>query len=270
MRAIVFSLVAHLLGVVLIISSDKTAAAQELQFQEVQTLLSQFLPKLNEAPDDPAIYDSVFSGDSIFTIKLSEPYWLIPSAGLPEGVSPMKSNNNVSIAIFKNRLFVAFRTGKRHFASKKTGMYIISMEDGKTWKKEMELFPGRDVREPFLIPIGDSLFFYSFAAGTKLTAFEPEYINVYASDRTGKWSEPQKVLTLGEVHWSIKKRNGKVYMSSYAGSHYDLKGESEVSLFLSRQKMAGTGNLWVTAAVYISVVFRKLLTNLIKKAIFGA
>ena len=58
---------------------------------------------------------------------------------LPESVNPQKSNNNVSISIFNHRLYVAFRAGPTHFASKKAGMYIISSGDGKTWKKEMEI-----------------------------------------------------------------------------------------------------------------------------------
>jgi len=42
------------------------------------------------------------------------------------------------------------------------------------------------------------------------------------------------VLTLGEVHWSIKNRNGSTYMTSYSGSHYELKGPSEVRLFFKQ------------------------------------
>lgn len=201
---------------------------------EVQKALEEFLPRLEEAPDDPALHDEGFDFSKEYCPQLSNPYWLIPSADLPDGVDPQKSNNNVCISIFKNKLYLAFRTGPTHFASKKTGMYILSSADGKEWKTEMELFMRRDVREPFLIPIDGKLHFYCFGAGTKMTAFEPEFIDHYTSKGNGNWSKPEKVLTLGEVHWSMKNRNGSTFMTSYTGSHYEVKGPSEVRLFFKQ------------------------------------
>lgn len=222
---------------------------------EVQTALQEFLPKLEVSPDDPALHDANFDFGTEYCAKLSDPYWLIPSEDLPEGVDPQKSNNNVSITIFNHRLFLAFRTGPTHFASKKTGMYIMSTTDGKQWRKEMELFIGRDVREPFLIPINGKLHFYCFGAGTKMTAFEPEFIDHYTSDGNGNWTAPEKILTLGEVHWSIKNRNGTTYMTSYSGSHYELKGPSQVRMFF---KQTDDGVNWRTmndtGAVYFGGV----------------
>ena len=198
---------------------------------EVQEALSEVLPALENAPDDPSIFDDQFSPSDSFEIKLSEPFWLVPSDLIPGDVSPQNSNNNVSIAIFKKRLYLAFRTGPTHFASKKTGIYVLSTADGTSWKKELEIFIKRDVREPFLIPIGDKLHFYCFGAGTKMTAFEPQFIDHYECDGDGNWSGPEQVLTKGEVHWSMKNRYGKTYMTSYSGSHYDVKGEPSVSLY---------------------------------------
>jgi hypothetical protein len=203
---------------------------------EVQTALAEFLPKLEVASDDPALHDEGFDFSTEYCPQLSNPYWLIPSLDLPEGVNPQKSNNNVSITIFNHRLFLAFRTGPTHFASKKTGIYIISSADGKEWRKEKEIFNGQDFREPFLVPIDGKLHFYTFGAGTKMTAFEPEFIDHFTSDGKGNWTEPEKVLNLGEVHWSIKNRNGSTFMTSYTGSHYQLKGPSEVRLFFKETK----------------------------------
>jgi hypothetical protein len=201
---------------------------------EVQTTLSTLLPVLEVSPDDPAKHDPDFDFNSSYQPTLSQPYWIIPSYDLPVDVIPQKSNNNVSITIFNHRLYLAFRTGPTHFASKKTGVYIISSDDGKAWKKELEIFIGRDIREPFLIPINGQLHFYCFGAGTKMTAFEPQFIDHYVSTGNGKWSEPEKVLTKGEVHWSLKNRKGSTYMTSYSGSHYEVKGKAEVSLFFKK------------------------------------
>jgi hypothetical protein len=201
---------------------------------EIKSVLSSYLPLTAVAPDDPALFDDRINTNTTYCPKLSEPYWLIPSLDLPKDVKPQKSNNNVSISIFNNRLYVAFRTGPTHFASKKTGMYIISTTDGANWKKEMEFFIGRDFREPFLIPIEGKLHFYCFGAGTKMAAFEPEFISHYTSTGGGNWTGPENILDKGEVHWSLLKRNGKTYMTSYEGSHYNLKGESKVSLFFKQ------------------------------------
>jgi hypothetical protein len=202
--------------------------------EEMKYVLSTYLPLNAVAPDDPALFDDSINTNISYCPKLSEPYWLIPSLDLPKEVKPQKSNNNVTISIFNNRLYVAFRTGPTHFASKKTGMYVISTADGANWKKEMEFFIGRDFREPFLIPIEGKLHFYCFGAGTKMTAFEPEFISHYFSGGDGRWNGPENVLDKGEVHWSLLNRNGKTYMTSYEGSHYNLKGESKVSLFFKQ------------------------------------
>lgn len=201
---------------------------------EVQETLGEMLPSLYVSPDDPALYDEDSDLGKEYCVELSDPYWIIPSTLLPDGVDPQRSNNNVSITIFQQRLFLAFRTGPTHFASKKTGIYIISSADGRSWRKEKEIFIGRDVREPFLIPINGKLHFYMFGAGTKMTAFEPEFIDHFTSDGDGNWNGPEKVLSLGEVHWSMKNRNGTTYMTSYTGSHYQVKGRSEVRLFFKQ------------------------------------
>lgn len=222
---------------------------------DVQAALQEFLPKLDVAPDDPALHDEGFDFGTEYCAKLSDPYWLIPSLDLPEGVDAQNSNNNVSITIFNHRLFLAFRTGPTHFASKKTGIYIISSGDGKEWRKEKEIFIGRDVREPFLIPIDGKLHFYTFGAGTKMTTFEPEFIDHFSSDGNGIWSEPEKVLNLGEVHWSIKNRNGSTFMTSYIGSHYELRGPSQVRMFFKETKDgANWKSMNDTGAVYFGGV----------------
>lgn len=160
---------------------------------------------------------------------LSKPYWVIPSKKVSDIIEINKSNNNVSIAIYEKRIYLAFRTGPTHFASKKTGLYVISSNDAVNWKKELSVFVKRDVREPFLIPINNELHFYFFSAGTKITAFNPEKIYHYKLKKE-VWSGPDEILSPGEIHWSIKNRKGRTYMTSYIGNHYKLNGQSQVAL----------------------------------------
>ncbi|NBR14332.1 MAG: hypothetical protein EBU01_07080, partial [Crocinitomicaceae bacterium] len=70
---------------------------------EVQSTLKTLLPNLDIAPDDPFQFDNSSSIDSKYSIEKSEPFWLIPSIYLPKDVKIGKSNNNVSIAIFKKK-----------------------------------------------------------------------------------------------------------------------------------------------------------------------
>ncbi len=196
---------------------------------------------LNEGKhfDEDIFLNEATKTSTHFCPKLSEPYWVIPSEGLASDINIQKSNNNVSITIHHQKIYLAFRTGPTHFASRKTGVYVISSEDGKRWQKELSLFFGKDVREPFLIPINGELHFYFFTAGVKMTAFEPQSISHYVLNEDEKWEEMENVLGKGEVHWSMKKRNGKIYMTSYEGAHYQLKGPSNVSFYF-KQTTNGT------------------------------
>lgn len=197
--------------------------------EKTRTLLADIISELNEAPDDPKIFDEVFDNDNIYCPVFSEILWIVPSVHLPPDVKFQNSNNNVSACIFNKRLYMAFRTGPFHFASKKTGMYIISTNDFKRWKKEFEIFNGRDIREPYLTVINDTLHFYFFSSGTKMTTFKPERINHYVLTEN-TWTRQPDVLEKTEVHWEIKKRYNKIYLTSYAGEHYKLKGESNLIL----------------------------------------
>jgi hypothetical protein len=182
------------------------------------------------ASDDPADYDKSFQeGEKYLAIK-SEPFWLIPSTLLPDSMSIQTSNNNVSLVRYGNRIYLAFRTSKNHFASEFTQIHIISTADGLHWDKELEVKLGTDVREPFLLLTNDTLRFYYFKAGTSMTSFSPDYINMIYKVHDQGWSEPQRVMEKGEVHWSMKKRNERYFSTSYKGSHYNVFGKSKVEL----------------------------------------
>jgi hypothetical protein len=185
------------------------------------------------AADDPAQYDALFEKDGRYKLSCSAPMWLIPSNYLPDSLDVQTSNNNVALARFHDRIFVGFRTGKTHFASSSTKMHIISTSDGLDWQEELELSLDADVREPHFLVTGDTLRFYYFKAGTNMAAFEPEKINMIYKVRSQAWSEAIEIMDKGEVHWSMKARNGKYYATSYLGSHYQVFGKSQGGIEIS-------------------------------------
>ena len=56
-------------------------------------------------------------------------------------------------------------------------MYIASSTDlGRSWALEKVIEKGKDLREPYLLEVNGTLFFYFFEAGTNPIAFEPSYL----------------------------------------------------------------------------------------------
>lgn len=225
-----------LLGLVIVFCLQSCSSSKDFYSQSsVPAEIKHYLEKDNVFNED-FISNRITKVDSSYTIKLSQPYWLIPTQINQEEIPIGKSNNNVSIAIHQKRIYVAFRTGPYHFASKKAGVYVLSSADGQHWEKELELFIGRDIREPFLMSLNGKLHFYYFTAGQSIAAFEPKKIEHFVLDEEHCWIGPEEVLTEGEVHWSLKKRNSKVYMTSYKGAHYNLKGPSSMELHFKKSK----------------------------------
>ena len=215
---------------ILLLFTISACSSEDFQSSnQVPKLIQEHL-KYKEYFEEDFLKYPIVKDNKNYCPEISSPYWIIPSAGLSDSILIRRSNNNVSIAFYNDKLFVAFRTAPTHFASKKTGVNIISSLDGLNWEKELSLFLGKDVREPYLIPINDTLHFYFFTAGIKMTAFEPQSIEHFVMNKQGNWSAMDNVLEKGEVHWSMKRRNNKVFMTSYEGAHYKLKGESAVRL----------------------------------------
>ena len=233
-----------------------TACSEPIQLfkndlhQPVQQAIGLALSQ-SAASEDPAAYDDVFQVDDKYQPVISEPFWLIPSASLPDSLTIQTSNNNVSLVRYGDRIYLAFRTSKNHFASEFTQMHILSTADGVTWEKELEVKLGTDVREPFLLVTNDTLRFYYFKAGASMTSFSPDYIHMIYKVHGQGWSAPQTVMEKGEVHWSMKERNGRFYATSYKGSHYQVFGKSKVELkFKKSEDGVSWSHIGDSAAVY--------------------
>jgi len=169
----------------------------------------------------------------ISAVTFSPPVQVAPGPALPEGVVSQHSNNNLDIVNFNGRLFLGFRTAPNHFAGTKTYLYIISSVDqGKTWDYEAEVFMGSDMREPRFLVIGDKLMFYYFQAGKNPFAFAPK--DVHAMERKGfaDWSEPRPIFGPECVLWRAKERRGEVYITTYCSGGMYTGGNADIEVKL--------------------------------------
>jgi hypothetical protein len=168
--------------------------------------------------------------------KISTTPWkrLIPSDKIPERINVQKGNNNIDATKYKDRYYVAFRTAPSHFASKKTRLYIISSKDLENWEYEAEFFMESDMREPRFLVYHDTLFFYYFQAGTKLTKFEPKKCWVSHTSGDKKWAQVKDLNMDGYVPWRYRVRNDTIYLSAYYGVNlYRNNHQPDLKLFRS-------------------------------------
>jgi hypothetical protein len=158
--------------------------------------------------------------DGRYRPVLSDPIWVVPSARLPS-VAVDVSNNNLSVALHDDRLYLAWRTAPSHFASARARLQVISSPDmGQSWVKETEIALGRDLREPFLLSIGGRLRLYFAELGANPLAFEPGALWRTEREAPGRWAAPVKWGEPGEMAWDFKVRRGRAWVTSYGGKHY--------------------------------------------------
>ncbi|MEZ4241218.1 MAG: sialidase family protein [Myxococcota bacterium] len=187
--------------------------------------------------DDPADWDAQVDPSVDWTPVLSEPTWVVPSDAVPDGITVLPSNNNVSILLTDDRLFLAWRTSHNHFASVDTEMHVVSSDDGgASWVHEHTVALGTDVREPTLLLADGHVVLTFFQAGTEPLAFEPQA--VWRSERcaTGDWTDEIVEDDTTRVPWDLKERGGVLYRTSYTGEHY---GEGVLDLHFERSDDGG-------------------------------
>jgi len=159
----------------------------------------------------------IFDTEAAAGIDYSPPEKIVPGPGLPAQVKPLKSNNNVDIASYKGRFYMAFRTAPTHFAASNTKLYVVSSADAKKWDFETTFNLGGDLREPRFLVFKDKLFLYFFKGGVNPLSFAPEHIYALEFAAPAKWSEPKPIYEPGYVIWRAKEHDGKAYMSVYYG-----------------------------------------------------
>lgn len=164
-------------------------------------------------------------------IKYDEWQNLTTSGSLPAQCKIQHSNNNLDLVKYKDKYYLAFRTGPTHFASSKTVMYIVSSTDLKQWQYETEVSVGYDLREPRFAIYDDTLNLYFFEGGKKRLEFDPRYIWIMRT--TGKgWTERVSANLDGYVPWRLRERNDTLYLSAYYGKGlYKKSHHSDLRLF---------------------------------------
>lgn len=166
--------------------------------------------------DDPA--DWIVPAGS-YTPVVSEPRWVIPSDALP--IPTQISNNNVSVLVAGDTLFLAWRTAPSHFASTETELHIVSSgDDGQTWIHEHTIALGTDKREPALLLWEGQVSMHFFQAGTNPMAFEPRAIWRSVRCGPGDWTDELLEEDGERVVWDLKVRDGQLLRTSYTGDHY--------------------------------------------------
>ena len=149
-------------------------------------------------------------------VSVSEAELVVPSAGLPPAILPMRSNNNLDVGVVGDTTFLAWRTAPLHFASGRARLEVVSSTNSGSWKHEHTIAMNRDVREPRFAVLGDRLLMYFFPAGTHPAKFEPEEIHVTERTGPGEWTDPKPVSPKDHVVWRVRPIRGRLVMSLYA------------------------------------------------------
>lgn len=163
-----------------------------------------------------------------------EPTWavsgvaqVVPSSGLPAEVSPNHANNNLDVASFDGRWYLAFRTADTHFAGPEVRMVVMSTTDEQSWRYEGEVALGTDVREPQLVPIDGVLWLYFTRLGDSSLDFEPGGVERTQVVGPDAWAPPVPVFEDGFLAWRIKWLDGRLVAFGYAGGENIYDGDGE-------------------------------------------
>jgi hypothetical protein len=152
---------------------------------------------------------------------------VVPSDGLPAEAAPNQANNNLDLAWWDGRWWLAWRTADTHFAGPEVRMVIVSSEDEVDWRYEGEVAIGTDVREPQLVVVDDALRLYFTRLGDDPLAFTPGGMMMTTRRGVGEWTAPVDVFDEGFLAWRIKTMGGRLNVIGYEGGEniYTVEGD---------------------------------------------
>lgn len=180
--------------------------------------------------DDPSAWAVDSSLD--YEVLVSQPRWVVPSAGLPAQAVLQSANNNLDIVFHEERLYLAFRTAPAHFADPSVRMVVVSsLDNGVTWEFERDIALGSDVREPRFLSLNGDLQLFFFEAGALPFEFQPKKMWKTRRLGPGDWSDLEVMVDAPVVPWDVKTRAGRAYMTSYQGNHYEVEALPEIEVY---------------------------------------
>lgn len=152
---------------------------------------------------------------------------VVPGPGLPSEVAPQPANNNLDLASFAGRTWLAFRTAPDHFASTEAEIHVVSTTDEQSWRYEASWAMGTDLREPRLLVWDGRLFLYFAVLGEDPLAFEPQGMMGTERAEDGSWSTPDWFYGEGFIPWRARVVAGVPYLVTYVGGEniYEADGE---------------------------------------------
>ncbi len=183
---------------------------------------------------------------------VSDPLWVAPSDALPDRADARTYNDEMSMALLGDRLFLVWRASPTPFATTDARLQVISSPDqGVTWEYETTVHAGADLRAPLLYEAQGTLMLSFAKAGTDPLDFEPQAAYRIVREGPGDWTYPRQLGGDGEVPWAMARRAGRLHLTSYRGVNPlgGVPGEVDVRLYTSRD-----GETWFSGSKKGAVV----------------
>ena len=192
--------------------------------------------------------DALASVDPLNLVpRLGEPTVVVPSAGLPEAVSPQNANNNLDVCYHQGRTFLAFRSAPLHFASADTELFVVSSVDEVDWRFEGRFAMGTDLREPRLLSWHGELHLYFGRLGDDPAAFEPG--QAFHSRWLGEaqWTAPEAFEVPTFIPWRVRGVGDEAWLIGYSGGEQVYEASDKPTIDI-RMLASADGLSWHPAA----------------------
>jgi hypothetical protein len=143
------------------------------------------------------------------------------------GVVPLRSNNNLDVAVWNVRVWLAWRTAPTHFASAATRFEVASAPLGPSgavgteslegpWRHETTVSVGADLRESCFVEWDGQLHLYLMELGTNPFRYQPCRTHLLVNDGSG-FGPPEVVWESPTVPWRVRVISGRLTYLVYTG-----------------------------------------------------
>lgn len=151
-----------------------------------------------------------------------------------------RHNENVDMTRFKDALFLVHRTARSQALGDNSALHVYRSGDGARTFSELATLPavpGRDVRDPSLFVVGDTLYLKALTRLPVLSTRDTdvETVTMIATSADGHaWTPFEAVAPKGWSFWRVVPRGGTFYAAAYED------GDKSVVLYSSQDGVAWT------------------------------